>query len=250
MSARRAVFLVIVLLTLALAALFASMVLLMNLRPGFMDMSHFAEEHHRVHDIAFALLNGAVVAGMLAQLRRPALNVAGHVVALVPFASLLLATALTNAWVLSPPWLILGATTVLATMFHPAGDPLRWFRGAAADRVLIALTAAAAVPLLAWAWTNIELQRAGPTDHALAGHYGYMAAFSFTVIAVALVASLRPAGWRLAASVAAALPAALGLASLVYPAADSALEPVWAVAAIAWGLAFGAAAFSRRLPRT
>jgi hypothetical protein len=238
MSRRRAAFTAVVLLTLGLAGLFASMVGLMNVQPGFMGMSHFSEEHHRVHDVTFSLLNGTVVVGMLAQLRRPTRNVAGQVTALIPFAALLLAAALTNGWVLSPPWLALGATTVLATTLHPAGDPLRWFSGARADRVMLALVGAAAIPLLAFAWTNIGLQRAGPTDHALAGHYGYMAAFSFAVIAVALLASVRPAGWRPVAWVAGALPVVLGIVSLIYPTADSRLDGVWAAIAIGWGIAF------------
>jgi hypothetical protein len=239
---RRAAFYLFVLLTLGLAGLFASMVFLMNVIPGFMNMTHFTEEHHRVHDVTFSVLNGTVVIGMLAQLRAPARNVAGQLMALVPFFALLLAVALTNAWVLSPPWLILGATTVVATMFQPAGDPLRWFRDARGDRVMAALVVIAAVPLLSYAWTNIGLQRAGPTDHALAGHYGYMTALSFTVIAVGLLASARPRGWRPTAWVAGSLPIVLGLVSLLYPAADSRLEPIWAGVAIVWGIAFAAVA--------
>lgn len=239
MSARRLAFRVAVLLTIGLAALFASMVGLMNVVPGFMGMTHFTEEHHRIHDLTFSLLNGTVVIGMLAQLRSPTRSVAGQLMALVPFAALLLAVALTNGWVLSPPWLILGAATVVSTMFHPAGDPLRWFRGARPDRAMLALIGLAAVPLLGYAWTNIGLQRAGPTDHALAGHYGFMSAVTFTVIAVGVIASLRPAGWRLAAWVTGSLPISLGTASLIYyPHADSSLEPLWAAAAILWGAAF------------
>jgi hypothetical protein len=242
-SARRLAFRVAVQLTVALAALFASMVVLMNVMPGFMNMTHFTEEHHRIHDLTFSLLNGTVVVGMLAQLRSPTRSVAGQLMALVPFAALLLAVALTNGWVLSPPWLILGASTVVSTMFHPAGDPLRWFRGARPDRAMLVLVSLAAVPLLRYAWTNIGLQRVGPTDHALAGHYGYMAAFTFTVIAVGVLASLRPAGWRLAAWVTGFLPVVLGAASFIYyPHADSSLEPVWAAAAILWGAAFVATA--------
>lgn len=247
MSTRRLAFRVAVVLTLALAALFASMVVLMNVMPGFMNMTHFTEEHHRIHDLTFSLLNGTVVAGMLAQLRSPTRNVAGQLMALVPFAALLLAAALTNGWVLSPPWLILGVSAVVSTMFHPAGDPLRWFRGARPDPALLILTALGALPLLVSACTNIGLQRAGPTDHALAGHYGFMAAFTFTVIAVGLIASGRPAGWRLTAWVTGFLPIVLGAASFAYyPHADSSLEPVWAAAAILWGAAFIATAELRR----
>src|SRR5688572_26039803 len=98
-STRRLAFRVAVVLTLALAALFGSMVVLMNVMPGFMNMTHFTEEHHRIHDLTFSLLNGTVVVGMLAQLRSPTRSVAGQLMALVPFAALLLAVALTNGWV-------------------------------------------------------------------------------------------------------------------------------------------------------
>jgi hypothetical protein len=243
---RRGLFLLAVLLTLALAGLFGGMVVLMNVQPGFMGMTHFTEEHHRVHDVTFALLNGTAVVGMLAQLRAPARNMAGQLMALIPFAALMLAVALTNTWVLSPPWLIVGASTVLTTMFHPAGDPIRAFAGSRPDRAMLALVGAAAIPLLAFAWTSIGLQRVGPTDHAVAGHYGYMAAMAFTVIGVGLLASARPQGWRITAWVAGSLPIILGVVSLLYPAADSRLEAMWAVIAAAWGIAFVAVAELRR----
>ena len=67
-------------------------------------------------------------------------------------------------------------------------------------------------------------------------------AFSFTVIGVGVLSSLRPDGWRLTAWVAGVLPAALGIASLVYPDVDSSLSSAWSVAAIVWGLAFVARA--------
>jgi hypothetical protein len=245
MSWRRGVFLVAVLLTLGLAGLFSGMVVLMNVIPGFMGMTHFTEAHHRIHDLTFSLLNGTAVVGMLVQLRAPARNVAGQLMALIPFAALMLAVALTNTWVLSPPWLILGASTVLTTMFHPAGDPTRTFSATRLDRMMLALVGAAAVPLLAFAWTNIALQRSGPTDHVMAGHYGFMAALSFTIIGVGLLSSAHPDGWRIAAWVAGGLPVALGLASIVFP-VDSSLDVVWALAAVAWGVAFVAVAESRR----
>lgn len=244
---RRRVFSAVVLVTLGLAGLFGLMVLAMQLQPGFMGMAHFTEHHHRVHDLTFALLLGTAVVGTLAQLREPSKNVAGQLMALVPFVALLLAAALTNTWVLSPPWLLVGASTMLATMFHPAGDPLRSFSASRVDRVTLALVLIAAVPLLAFASSSIGLQRAGPSDHALLGHYGYMAAFSFTVIGVGLLASARPDGWRITAWVAGFLPVVLGLASMVFPDVDSSLGLVWALAAIAWGVVFVVAAeLSRR----
>lgn len=245
MSARRGIFLLAVLLGLGLAVVFGGMAVMMNVQPGFLGMAHFSEPPHRIHDLTFALLNGTAVVGMLAQLRSPVRNVAGQLTALVPFAGLLLALALTNTRVLSPPWLLLGASTVLATMFHPAGDPTRAFSAARVDRAMVALIAAAAIPLLAFAWTNIGLQRGAPTDHVMAGHYGFMAAFSFAAILVGLLASARPPGWRISAWVAGVLPIALGLASFVYP-VDSRLDPEWALASVAWGVSFIGVAERRR----
>lgn len=224
---RRPAFFLVGLLTLGLAGLFGGMVVLMNIRPGFMGMAHFTEPSHRIHDVTFALLNGTAVVGMLAQLRAPLRNIASQLMALIPFAGLLLAVALTNTWVLSPPWLLVGASAVLAAMFHPAGDPLRTFGRSRVNRVMLALVAIAAVPLLAFALTNIGLQRAGPTEHALMGHYGFMAAFSFTVIGAGLLSSARPDGWRLTAWVAGSLPILLGLASVVFSNFDSRLSLDW-----------------------
>jgi hypothetical protein len=69
-----------------------------------------------------------------------------------------------------------------------------------------------------------------------------MAAFSLTVIGVALLASLRPDGWWLPAWIAGGLAARLGVASLLFPNAGSSIGLAWSVAAIAWGVAFVAVA--------
>jgi peptidoglycan/LPS O-acetylase OafA/YrhL len=109
------------------------------------------------------------------------------------------------------------------------------------DRVMLALVVAAAGPLLTFSWTNVGLQSTVTNDHSAAGHYGFMAAFSFTIIGVGLLAGIRPDGWRLTAWVAGILPALLGVASLAYSEVDSSLDPIWALAAIAWGVLFVAA---------
>lgn len=238
--ARRRAFSAAVWGTLILAGAFGSMVVAMQL--GWVPMSHFTEDHHRIHDLTFAMLMGTPVVGMLAQLRAPARNIGGQLMALVPFAALLIAAALTNARVLSPPWLLVGAATLLALMFHPAGDPTRALALARPDRAMAGLVAIAAGPLLSFAAVHAGLQRADPGDHALLGHFGHMAAFALAVIGTGALASARPAGWRLVAWVAGLLPAALGLASLAFPGLSSALAPGWAGAAIAWGIAFIAAA--------
>jgi peptidoglycan/LPS O-acetylase OafA/YrhL len=103
---------------------------------------------------------------------------------------------------------------------------------------MLVLVAIATVPLLAFAWMNILLQRAGPSDHALLGHYGYMAALSFTVIGAGLLAAARPDGWRLAGWIAGILPIALALVSLAYPDVDGSIGPFWGGAATAWSVLY------------
>jgi hypothetical protein len=242
------------LVTLAAAGLNGLMVGLMALRldfllPGpFAQMAHFTELHHRVHDLTFGFLFVPALVGILAQLRRPSKNVAGMLMALIPSAGLMLTLLLTfvvsnNANVLQPPWVTVMAAALLAALLHPAERAFfRSFRISRVNGVMLALVITAAVPLLAFAANNIELQGNVTDDHAAAGHYGFMAAFGFTVIGVGLLAGLRPDGWRLTAWVAGILPVLLGVTSVMYPDATSSLGLFWGVASITWGVVFVAAA--------
>ena len=243
------VFALAVLVALGLAGLYGGMIVMMQVQPGFMGMAHFAEVSHRIHDLTFGFVFLPTVVGMLAQLRRPARNIAGMAMALVPWIGLLLAAVLSGDPVRvllfnpSPPVI---AMTVIAALLHPAGRAFfRSFTVARINWLMLALVAVAAGPLLAFAFANVGLQGAlGGTanEHAGMGHYGFMAAFGFAAVGVGLLASLRPEGWWLPAWVAGLLPALLGLASLIYPGVDSSLDPFWGLAAIAWGIAFVAAA--------
>lgn len=204
---------------------------------------HFRFLQHRVHDLTFGLLMATAVVGMLAQLRAPSKNVAAQLMALIPWVGLLLGFLLSNTWLPFVPAPVLGGLTLIATILHPTGRGLfSSFSVSRMNRVMLALVIIAAVPLLALASSNIGLQSSATNEHAALGHYGFMAAFSLTVIGVGLLASLRPTGWRLTAWVAGFLPALLGLTSLVFPDVDSSLGLVWALAAIAWGILFVAAA--------
>lgn len=254
------VFALTVLVTLGLAGLFGLMTALMALRLGFLlpgpfaQMAHFTDVQHRIHDFTFGFLFVPAVVGMLAQLRRPSKNVAGQLMALIPSVSLALTLVLTfvlnsNASVLQPPWIAVGVTALLAATLHPAGrDFFRSFSVARINLVMLALVIVAAGPLLIYGSTNIGRQTSGADAHAVMGHFGFMAAFSFTVIGVGVLASLRPDGWRLTAWVAGLLPALLGFTSMVFPDFASSLGPFWALAAIAWGVVFVAAAELARRP--
>lgn len=240
------------LLTLAAATFNGLMVSLMMLEldlPGaFGQMTHFQEPQHRIHDLTFGFLFVPAAVGILAQLRRPSKNVANQLMALIPSVGLLLTLLLTmvsanNTRVLQPPWVTVGAAALIAMSLHPAGrDFFRSFSFSRVNPVMLALVITAAVPLLVYASTNIGLQGTVADDHAAAGHYGFMAAFGFTVIGVGLLACLRPDGWRLTAWITGLLPALFGSTSVIYPDSSSSLGTVWAIAAMAWGVVFIAVA--------
>jgi hypothetical protein len=254
-SGQRRAFSLVVLVTLGFMGFFGLVVLQPDVFARLLGRAtaghiseHFREHHHRVHDLTFSFLLGTAGVGLLAQLRAPSKNVASQLMAMIPFVGLVLAVVLTNTAVLSIPWVVVGASTFLATIFHPAGrDLFRSFSASRVSWVMLALVIVAAVPLLAFAVSNIGLQRTQTSDHAALGHFGFMAAFSFTVIGVGLLASLRREGWRLTAWVAGLLPALLGLVSLVFPDVESSIGLAWSLAAIAWGVMFVAVAeFVRR----
>lgn len=132
----------------------------------------------------------------------------------------------------------------------------------ARSTVLLALVLVAAVPLLAFSATQVGLQTgtidiahdhggAGEhekvhQEHIDAGHFTLMAAFGFVVIGIGLLASLRPGGWWLPASITGLMVAFFGLASVVFPDAASSADTAWGVAAITWGVVFvGATVLTR-----
>jgi hypothetical protein len=246
---RRAAFALVVLATLGLYGFVGIVLFRPDLIAGFLGHEiaghiamHFRVPDHRIHDLAFGFLHATAVVGLLAQLWRPSKNVAGQWMALLPLVALVVIAAVTDSWVFAPlP--ILAALTIVATILHPAGsDTLRSIRVSMVNWRMFSLVILAAVPLLAFAVTNIGLQRTVTNAHSILGHYGFLAAFGFTAVGVGILASLRLGGWRLVAWVAGLLPALLGLSSMVYPEVDSSLPLGWALAAVAWGVAFVATA--------
>lgn len=227
-----------VLATLTVAVVIA----LMTVNVIDLGMDHFGDATHRSHDVAYGLLFTTLVVGVLAQVRRPERNVAAMVMSIVPPAALLFvgvrADQVDRVFEYNP--LRYGAAVAaVVLLLHPSGRGFtRSFRAARISWPMLGLVGVAAVPLLGFASTNITQQRTVIDVHALMGHFGFMAALSYTVIAVGVLASLRPVGWRLTAWVAGLLPALLGITSLLYPDAVSSLDTAWSLAAVVWGLAF------------
>ncbi len=172
-SGQRRVFSVVVLVTLGFSAFFGLVVLQPDLFARLLGREtaghishHFRERHHRVHDLTYALLLGTAVVGLIAQLAAPK-KVATQLMALLPFVGLTMALVLTNTAVLSIPWVVVGASTLLATILHPTGRNLFGsFSTSRVSWVMLVLVTIGAAPLLAFASTNIGLQRTVTTEHA------------------------------------------------------------------------------------
>lgn len=217
-----------------------------------LGMAHFGQASHRTHDIAYGALFSTLVVGIVAQLGRPERNVAAAVMAQIPFVGLLLAAALAGEMdriVDFNPLRNAAAVGAVVPLLHPAGRS--FFRSFNLKRIswpMSTMVGVAAVPLITFASTNIKLQQSVTDIHRFMGHFGFMAAFSYTVIGVGILASLRPVGWRLSAWVAGLLVALLGLTSLLYPDATSSLDVAWALMSIGWGVAFIALAVRTRAP--
>ncbi|MDP8976782.1 MAG: hypothetical protein M3N28_10555 [Actinomycetota bacterium] len=211
-----------------------------------LGMAHFGEANHRIHDVTYGLLFTTGVSGLLAQLRQPENNVAAMLMALVPAAALVLAAGMSgnvDAVVRSNPLRYAAAVTAVAALLHPTGrDFFASFSVSRVSWVMVGLVGVATVPLLGLASTNLRLQETVTDSHRFMGHYGFMAAFSFAVMAVGVTASLRPDGWRRTAWVTGLLPALLGVTSLLYPNASSSIGLGWSLTAISWGVVFVAAA--------
>jgi hypothetical protein len=70
------------------------------------------------------------------------------------------------------------------------------------------------------------------------GHWSAMGAFGLIVLGLAGVGSLRPPGWRVPAWCAGLSAILYGSASFANPGDASSATGVWALLAIAWGVAF------------
>lgn len=250
---QRLAFSVPVLLCLALLGLNGVLVLQPSVYDGVLNpfvvggaASHFESQDHLIHDLSFTFLFATSALGLLAQLRSPHRHLAGQLMAIVPWLSMTLMIVLADFSAPSVKFpreatFVYGGLTISAALYHPRGrDLFRSFRPSHASLPLAALVAAALIPQLVFVATNISRQRDDTANdiHQITGHYGFMAAFAMTSIAVAAIASFRPVGWRLTAWTAGALPTLLGVLSLLAPDIASSLSAPWAIAAIAWGVTF------------
>jgi drug/metabolite transporter (DMT)-like permease len=105
--------------------------------------------------------------------------------------------------------------------------------------ILLLLVAGAAVPLVAYALGQAELQRIdSSSEHAEFYHWVETSFCAVAILLLGLLVAVRPAASRLSGWSAGVALAVLGVASLLLPGRASALETPWAWAALAGSLVF------------
>jgi hypothetical protein len=196
-------------------------------------------ETNPVVDLAFFGLGGVLVAGgLVTQVRAPERHDAGFQQAATGLVALALAGLAGDR--IEPLWggLVFLAALLLGTLMHPRR------RGLAPavrppHRGLLAAAVAAAIPACLYAATMLNLARsAGPScfagQCARGDRYAEAAALALAVVAVLVLAALRPTGWRLAAGSAAVAAAIVGAASVALPDVAGSLGVAWGLAVLAW----------------
>lgn len=195
-----------------------------------------ADLAHRVHWTALSLMAWSLVIGMAVQLRRPQKNLAPLLHVFAFFVALILVDVLTVSF--DPDLVIVVAVLVLLVFFHPLRGGL--LKAPQLDRAMASLTALAVVPWVVFADGQARLQRLNVAGdmHAESDHWGLMTQLAILIILWGLIGSSDYSGWRLTAWITGLVSAVYGIQSLVFSDVASAAPTLWAIAAVAWGMAY------------
>jgi hypothetical protein len=203
---------------------------------AFIEIGYPAEDiPHLLHGVGIGIGYGALLLSLAVQLRRPQRWVAPLWLGIF----LLGAQSVFDLvrWDIDHPiWFIAYGLFIAVVALHPQ----RATRVTSVGRPALLLAAVGAVPLAVYAWQQLQLQF-GPEDafgHVADNHFYGMAAASGVIIVAALLGSTDLPGGRLTAWIASAGAVLFGLASVAHPNHASAWPPGWAVAAVAWGVAY------------
>lgn len=190
---------------------------------------------HVVHNTAgFAIFTGVIAIGWVLAVISPDRMIA-------PFqAATLAAVAVAVASAISADLKggsITATIAVVLVVLHPARSLL--FRMGRTAPAPLALAALAAVPAVWFALSNASLQRNGlPMDpHNEMHHWTGMAAFSLTILVVAVVAGLGGPNRRIVAMMGGLSVVLFGVMSLVYSGYPGSVSTPWAIGCIVWGAA-------------
>lgn len=197
---------------------------------------------HQVHALHWGALMVVLTAVPLAVLAARASVAAAQQAGIVILSFLVAAGA---ARMVDPTLILFPVLIALLFVLHP--ERSRLFRsGAGLDPLLGLLAAAVTLPSLWYAWSEIQTHLAAPLSDPHRGppeaHYVSGAALTLAIAGVAWLAAQRTDGWRLPAWCAGLAMAMTGAVSIWLPDWVSSFGRIWGPAALAWGVAFVAAA--------
>jgi hypothetical protein len=194
-----------------------------------------------------------VVGGLLAVLTAPPLIAAwrtpeGSARPLMHLAVLSIAGLITMALALEVDFFTLPVIVLIGVLWVLRPTRERPFPPGRVSPILLLLVLAAAVPLVAYALGQAELQRVDSfSEHAERFHWVETSFYAIAILLLGLLAAMRPAAYRLSAWTAALALAIIGVASLALHGYPSALEVGWAWAAVVGSALFvGVAEWERR----
>ncbi|RQG94054.1 hypothetical protein [Natrarchaeobius chitinivorans] len=201
--------------------------------------SEYAFPGHRVHHAMIGGMLTVFAATIAVQLYRPAKRV-GALQAAVTFAIAAFVVTLVASGPAAAGGLLVFLVPVLViAALHPARDQLV----PSLERADTRLLGLAIVGALGFAVVAVGEYASHATlgdEHVLFGHYEFMTFALVSIGLFALLAALRPVGWRALAYAAAAIAALFAASSLAFPGLEqgSSLGPVAALAVIVWAVAF------------
>jgi hypothetical protein len=206
-------------------------------------------EGTQVSDVGYGTLAGLLIPiGLLAQTRRPALNVAGLQQVGLAALAYLAAGALTGQRPLLAAGAVVAAAAAAVGALHPArGGLLRMPRRPSLPLLALALAAAAPGSQYALHMAFNQRDRVLPADaHLGLGHWAALSAAALAALFAALLASFRTPGFTIPGLTAAGAVLAWAVTCLAYPDSAGALGAAWAGLAIAWALTFAGAVLDAR----
>jgi hypothetical protein len=174
----------------------------------FSELGGAESVSHRVHEVLFGVIFAQAMVGAISQLRNPIGRRAGMLQTLAALLGFVAALAAIGEVELLGVSFV--ALAIIATLLHPAGR-VDWRGSWHPLRGLVLLAFSGVVPLVVMATDNFAKASVQAADHLT--HWGGVAAFAIVQLLLAIIASLRPPGYRLVAG-------SVGAAGLVYLAAS------------------------------
>ena len=203
----------------------------------------YAFPDHRVHHMLIGGTLTVFAATVAVQLYRPLKRIGALQAALAFVLMAFVITLLASGVAAVSEILVFVIPVLLIALLHPAGRGIvPTLKGM--DSRLLALAGVGALGFGAIGVREFLSQTTLSDAHVLMGHYEFAAIAAGTIGLFAILAALRPVGWRTLAYAAAALALLFAAGSLAFPGAEqgSSLGTIASLAVILWAVGFVALA--------